>query len=223
MCFSAAASFSAAAICGGIGAAALRRAGKPDLMLAAIPMIFAAHQALEGAVWLTEGEGWGRCAGYSFASIAFCFWPVYTPLAARLSKSSARRRMWMLPFLVLGVVVAVAAASVLYAGLKIDFAAHHIKYIPGRRYPLIFDYLYAAAVVGPLLLCRSIYLRIFGGSILAFFGLSTLLFNPARYSVWCFFAAASSIVLYLFIVSRSASPQGRPAPVQKEVPAGLET
>ncbi len=76
MCFSAAASFSAAAVCGGIGAAALRRAGKRDLMLAAIPIIFAAHQALEGAVWLTEGDGWGRCAGYSFASIAFCIWPV---------------------------------------------------------------------------------------------------------------------------------------------------
>ena len=223
MCFSAAASFSAAAVCGAIGAAALRQAGKADRMLAAIPVIFAAHQALEGAVWLTGGEGVGRCAGYGFASVAFCFWPIYTPLAARLSEPSARRRTWMLPFLVLGIVVAVAAASVLYAGLKIDFAAHHIKYIPGRRYPLIFDYLYAVAVAGPLLLCRSIYLRIFGCLILTFFGASTLLFNPARYSVWCFFAAASSVVLYFFIVSRSASPQGRPASAQKEVPAGLET
>ncbi len=223
MCFSAAASFSAAAVCGAIGAAALRRARKPDLMLAAIPMLFGAHQALEGAVWLTVAEGWGRCAGYSFASIAFCFWPVYTPLAARLSEPDARRRTWMLPFLVLGVAVAVLAASVLLSGLKIDFATHHIKYLPRRRYPLIFDYLYAAAVVGPLLICRSIYLRIFGGSILAFFGVSTLLFNPARYSVWCFFAAASSVVLYFFIASRSASPQGRPAPVQKEAPAGVET
>ncbi len=223
MCFSAAASFSAAAVCGVIGAAALRRARKPDLMLAAIPLIFGAHQALEGAVWLTEAEGWGRCAGYGFAGIAFCFWPVYTPLAAWLSEPDGSRRSWMLPFLVLGVAVAILAASVLYAGLKIDFAAHHIKYVPGRRYPLIFDYLYAAAVVGPLLLSRSIFLRIFGGLILAFFGVSTTLFNPARYSVWCFFAAISSAVLYFFIVSRNASATVQPdsPPARDGIASGL--
>ncbi|MGO9545184.1 MAG: DUF6629 family protein [Rhodomicrobium sp.] len=209
MCFSATASFTAAAICGGIGAAALRQANGRDLMLAFIPVIFGAHQALEGAVWLTAGEGLGRCAGYSFASVAFCLWPVYIPWAARRSECNARRRTLMLPFLVLGVVVAVAAASVLHSGLKIDFAAHHIKYLPGRRYPLIFDYLYAAAVVGPILLHRSMYVKGFGCLIAAFFAVSLLVFNPARYSVWCFFAAASSIVLYFFAVSRNSRERGQ--------------
>jgi|SRR5208337_3354923 len=211
MCFSATASFSAAAVCGGIGAAALRCASRRDLMLAFIPAIFGLHQGLEGAEWLTGGEGWGRCAGYSFASIAFCLWPAYIPLEAWLSETSFRRRTWMLPFLVLGVVVAIATASVLHSGLKIDFAAHHIRYLPGRRYPLIFDYLYAIAVVGPLILSRNVYLRIFGGPILAFFAVSTLVFNPARYSVWCFFAGASSIVLYFFIASRAKHQEGAPA------------
>ena len=48
MCFSATASFSAAAVCGAIGVLTVRRASKPDLMLAFIPVIFALHQALEG-------------------------------------------------------------------------------------------------------------------------------------------------------------------------------
>ena len=163
--------------------------------------IFGAHQALEGVVWLTEGEASGRCAGYSFAIIAFCLWPIYIPLAARLSECDATRRKLMLPFLVLGVVVSLAAASVLHSGLSIDFAAQHIKYLPGRRYPPVFDYLYAAAVVGPLLLHRSAYIELFGCLIAAFFAVSLLVFNPARYSVWCFFAAASSIVLYFFVAT----------------------
>jgi hypothetical protein len=120
MCFSAAASFSAAAICGGTGALTLRRASKPDRMLAPIPIIFSLHQALEGLVWLTGAQGFGRCAGYSFASIAFCLWPVYVPLAAWQSEASPHRRPFMLAFLLLGVPIAAAAASVMHSGLTTD-------------------------------------------------------------------------------------------------------
>ncbi len=222
MCFSATASFSAAAVCGAVGVLTVRRASRPDLMLAFIPIIFALHQALEGVVWLTNAEGWwGRCAGYDYAIIAFCLWPLYVPVAAWLSETDPRRRRFMLGFLVLGVVVAAGAAYVLHAGLSIDFTTNQIRYLPAKRYPLIFDYIYAAAVTGPLLLHRNNYLRIFGCLILAFFGASILLFNPARYSVRRFFAVISSIVLYLFVASRSASAWDRSAQGQSAQMAGV--
>ena len=202
MCFSAAASFSAAAVCAGIGVMTVRRASGPDLMLACIPFIFSLQQALEGVVWLTKAAGCGWDAGYSFAIIAFCLWPLYVPLATWMSEADPRRRVYLLSFGLPGAAVAAAAAWVLFVGLKIDFATNKIQYLPTTRYPVIFDYIYAACVTGPLLLHRSIHLRLFGILILAFFGLSTLLFNPARYSVWCFFAAISSIILYFFISSR---------------------
>jgi hypothetical protein len=212
MCFSAPASFSAAAVCAAIGIVTVRRARNADLMLAFIPIIFSLQQALEGFVWMTRAAGCGRDAGYAFAIIAFCLWPLYVPLANWLSETGARLRALMLPFAILGAVVAIPAAAVLIAGLKIDFATNKIQYLPTTRYPLIFDYLYAASVTGPFLLRRNIFLRIFGGLILAFFGLSTLLFNPARYSVWCFFAAASSVVLYFFVASRNGSARDRSPP-----------
>jgi hypothetical protein len=180
-------------------------------MLAFIPIVFSLHQALEGVVWLTGAQGVGRCAGYSFATIAFCLWPLYVPLAAWLSEANARGRRFMLAFLALGAPIAVAAASVLHSGLKIDFATHHIQYLPGRRYPLIFDYLYAIAVTGPLLVHSSKYVKLFGGLIVTFFAVSTLIFNPARYSVWCFFAAGSSVALYFFAVFRPCQPESPPA------------
>jgi hypothetical protein len=218
MCFSAPASFTAAAVCAGIGVMTVRRASKADLMLAFIPIIFSAQQALEGYVWLTKAAGCGRDAGYGFAIIAFCLWPLYVPLATWRSETDARLRTFMLSFSVPGALVAAAAAWVLFVGLKIDFATNKIQYLPTTRYPVIFDYIYAACVVGPFLLHRNIYLRIFGCLILVFFGLSTLLFNPARYSVWCFFAAISSVVLYFFVASRSGSARTSSAPGPSEAP-----
>ncbi len=189
----------------------VRRAGKTDLMLAGIPIIFSLQQVLEGVVWLTKGAGCGRDAGYCFVIIAFCLWPLYVPVATWRSEADPRQRAYMLSFAPPGAAVAAAAAWVLFVGLKIDFATNKIQYLPTTRYPLIFDYLYAICVTGPLLLHRNIYLRFFGILILVFFGLSTLLFNPARYSVWCFFAAISSIVLYFFVASRSsAAPRDAP-------------
>ena len=126
---------------------------------------------------------------------------------------------FMLCFLLLGAVLVAAAAWVLFAGLTIDFATNQIRYLPTKRYPLVFDYLYAACVTGPLLLHRNIYLRIFGFLILVFFGVSILVFNPARYSVWCFFAAVCSIVLYLFVASRNGLGRRRPALIPDAVPA----
>jgi hypothetical protein len=211
MCFSATASFSAAAVCGAVGIATVRRAGKADLMLAVIPLVFSLHQALEGVVWLTKAAGCGRDAGYGFAVVAFCLWPVYVPVASWYSESDTRLRAFMLAFAIPGAVVSAAAAWVLFRGLDINFTPNQIQYLPTTHYPLIFDYIYAACVIGPIFLSRSIYLRAFGSLVLLFFIFSTALFNPARYSVWCFFAAASSIVLYFFITSRSGAAGGRPA------------
>jgi hypothetical protein len=219
MCFSAAASFSAAAVCAGIGVMTVRRASKADLMLAFIPIIFSLHQALEGLVWLTNAEGSGRCAGYGYATIAFCFWPLYVPIAAWRSETDSHLRMFMLCFSLLGALLAAAAVWLLFAGLTIDFATNKIRYLPTKRYPLVFDYLYAVCVTGPFLLHRNIYIRIFGCLILGFFGVSILLFNPARYSVWCFFAAVCSIVLYFFVASRTVQGDASLHPVSRQVRA----
>lgn len=55
MCFSATASFSVAAITAMIGIAAVKHVKRPrDLMVAGVPVLFAAQQAVEGFLWLQE-------------------------------------------------------------------------------------------------------------------------------------------------------------------------
>jgi hypothetical protein len=66
-------------------------------------------------------------------------------------------------------------------------------------------------VSGQPLLHGSKYVKIFGCLILAFFAVSTPIFNPAHYSVWCFFAAGSSVVLYFFIAAPLNQPERPPA------------
>ncbi|MGA7325252.1 MAG: DUF6629 family protein [Rhodomicrobium sp.] len=209
MCFSASASFTASAVCGAFGVMIVSRARKGDMMLALMPLIFSAQQALEGIVWLSGGEGCGSLAANGFVIVAFIVWPFYTPLACWQSETASRPRKVMLALTWLGVIMALCGFYALHRGFTIVFSTHHITYLPLKHYPLIFDYFYAFCAIAPLMLYRSIYIRLYGLLALTGFVVSTAMFNPGRYSVWCFFAAVSSLVLYLFIQSRNTSAQGQ--------------
>jgi hypothetical protein len=53
MCFSPDADFTASAVVGGVGVATLRRVrGRRELIIGALPLLFALHQFTEGFVWL---------------------------------------------------------------------------------------------------------------------------------------------------------------------------
>jgi hypothetical protein len=209
MCFSASASLTASAICGAFGIMTIRRARRADIMLGLMPLIFSAQQSLEGIVWLTGGEGCGSLAANGFVIFAFIVWPLYTPLACWLSETASSPRKFMLALTGMGAVMALCGIYALHRGFTIDFSAHHIKYLPVKRYPPVFDYIYAFSAVVPLMLYQSIYIRIYGLLALTGFVVSTAIFNPGRYSVWCFFAALSSIALYFFIESKNASAQAQ--------------
>ncbi|HNR75669.1 MAG TPA: hypothetical protein PKM48_00960, partial [Parvularculaceae bacterium] len=85
MCFSAEASFVAAAGLAAIGAATLaQRPSRRMAALAATPLLFAAHQAIEGLVWLGVREGGvSQALIKSWVFIAEVFWPTFVPPSAR--------------------------------------------------------------------------------------------------------------------------------------------
>ena len=90
MCFSVEASFASAAVVGGIGAATLIKVREPrELLLGALPLMFAFHEFDEGTVWLSlEGrmspgwEPWGAWLYVLFAQVLlmaivpWCIWLV---------------------------------------------------------------------------------------------------------------------------------------------------
>jgi hypothetical protein len=112
MCFSATASFSAASITGVIGIATLRQVKHPrELLLAAMPLLFAAQQAVEGALWLQLPAGAGRDA---VAALSLCFlvfakvlWPAYVAPAVLLIEPDLRRRPVLYALAALGCTISI--------------------------------------------------------------------------------------------------------------------
>lgn len=203
MCFSAEASFAASLICGTIGVACLKKASRGYWLLAAMPLLFGLHQAIEGVVWVYRGEDIGCYGGLAFASIAFCFWPVYVPLACMLTQPKGARRQATAALFLLGCFVAVYAAWVLSFPLTIDFSSHKVAYITSQQGSQWVAYGYALCVTLPLLLMKNGYAKLFGLLVAVFLMTSLLWFRPAQFSVWCFFAALSSLLVYLALPAKS--------------------
>lgn len=215
MCFSATASFTAAGGLALIGAATLMQRPSPRMMpLAAAPLLFAAHQAIEGAVWLGVSDGAvSQMLIKAWVFIAEVFWPTFTPLAVLILTRGRRRRQGLAALLAAGIIVSayffiiliqnnfsvtVAKGSLLY--LAEEPAAHNL---PG---------LYLLTTVAPLLIARERFVLLFGVTVLAGAAITELFFSHAGPSVWCFFAAIASVCALLAVREEKALRRPRLTP-----------
>ena len=214
MCFSATASFTAAVVAGSIGAVTLWKAGKlrdPALLpIAAFPALFALQQGIEGLLWLDLARpAAGACRPFlthAFTGYAEVFWPVFAPLAALLIEPVRWRRH------AIGLCLAVGVALSAYLLWKMlgnpytaSAATGHIVYSNGVIYPKGIEIPYVLATTISLLLSSHRMIQFLAVVILGGFALAWLSFHQSYISVWCFFAAAASIIVYLF-VHRAAQP-----------------
>ncbi len=218
MCFSATVSFSAAAATGAIGTATLSQSsGWREKPLAAIPLVFAAQQLLEGGQWLVlEGVRLPVSSGLlanGYALLAFALWPVLFATAVLLVEPERRRRLAMVALALLGAFVA------LYGLLHISahpydacILGHSIVYSAHTSYPHVIFAAYLVSGFAPLLLTSHRIIRRFGAIVAAGLAVAWLAFFKARFSVWCFFSAAASLVLYFHFAraARARAPLGPP-------------
>lgn len=199
MCFSATASFVASGALAVIGVETLRLASKKQRIIAIIPLIFAAHQALEGFQWLALGAGRvNSVAAYSFISIALVMWPVYLTLVIYLLDKK-RRKVLRWP---LGVAILLAlyyAALLITQPLEVRVIGHSIYYKINMLYGPITGILYLFATGGSMLLSSHRAVRLFGVSAFASVMIAALFYVQTFASVWCFFAALLSSLIYVYI------------------------
>ena len=133
MCFSAGASFGAAAVLSIVGAAAVIKARTvPQGLFAAIPIIFSIQQVAEGMIWLSfnNDDFPGRSLfTHVFLVFAIMFWPVWIPLTTRLLEKDVRRKKILTMILVSGIVVAAGfACTVMLYPVEAVATYHHIQY-----------------------------------------------------------------------------------------------
>lgn len=201
MCFSATASFLTAAATGAAGIACLIRAPeRRELPLAAVPAIFAVQQAIEGLLWLTlpdAPEGAVATAlSLAFLLIATVIWPVYAPVAALLVETVPWRGRAIAICLATGAGVALTMLWTILSGPhSAAVAEHHVVYVTALQPSATIGLAYLAATGVSLLLSSRPAVTLLGVLVMIGSATAFVIYWDAFTSVWCFFAAAASLVI----------------------------
>ena len=209
MCFSATASFSAGAVLLGIGTFTLKSASRPrELPYAAIPLLFAIQQLSEGVIWLTfryEAPQLNAVMTHVYTFFSHVLWPVYVPIAVLLMEPSGWRRRALLAFVAAGVAVGGYLLYVMVAYPVVSRpTGQHIEYVSPHFFAAVTMTLYLMSITFSLFLSTHRMVRVFGLMALLSFAAAYFVYATWFISVWCFFAALLSAVVYLHFVLRRA-------------------
>ena len=204
MCFSAGASFAGGLVISSIGVAAFRKVRKPTQKLfAGIPLLFGFQQFAEGVLWVTLKSGGHaqlqKAAVYLFLIMALVIWPVMIPLSIWLMEEAKKRKKILAGLTVMG-----GIPSLFYAFCLISYnvtpqiQSFHIQYIdefPGALVRIAFLF-YLVSTVAPLFVSSVRRMWLFGILIMVSCLITGIIFTQYLTSVWCFFAALISVVIY---------------------------
>lgn len=218
MFFSATVSFLTAAILGVAGLVALFRSPNWRYWpFAAIPLLFAVQQIIEGRIWQqleqTSLTSTIPDLAASFVFIAEAVWPIYIPLAVLLIEPQRLRQYALAAAILIGVMIFLFFSSLISVGtydavvegdcirysgcveLTNNFSLY--PFASGQKWA--FSNLewttvpFTLVTVGALLISSSRYVRWFG--YLAGLGIPlAVAIQPSAFvSLWCYFAALASL------------------------------
>jgi len=204
MCFSAEASFAGGVIISAIGVATVKEVHKPSqLVFASIPLFFGAQQITEGCLWLTlRNPEYGTVqmfSKYIFLIMAEVLWPMMIPLSVLFMEENKKRKRILRILLFMGVSVSLYYAfCLLFFNVTPQIMGYHIQYrtdFPKFSTALAFI-VYFIASITPLFVSSIQRTHLLG--ILMFLScvVTAVFFWQYLASVWCFFAAFISGVIF---------------------------
>lgn len=207
MCFSATASFSAGAFLLGLGTLTLKSARRPrEMPFAAIPLLFAIQQLSEGVIWLTfhyEVPLLNAVMTHVYSFFSHVLWPVYVPLAVLLIEPPGWRQRALLAFVAAGIAVGVYLLYFLVAFPIVSRPIGlHIEYVSPHFFAVVAMTLYLMSTTVSLFLSTHRTVKVFGVLALLSFAAAYYFYAIWFISVWCFFAALLSAVVYLHFLPR---------------------
>ena len=220
MCFSPQADIAGGLLITAIGVDAVRHIGqrREFIALAWIPVLLGAHQFIEALVWLwLQGHvprGIGYVALWAYLLIAFVVLPVFIPLAVIALEPTRRRKQMMVPFALLGGVIAGTLFAAMIRGpVGVRLASYHLSYSIRLSDGFLVVALYVVAVCGPLLVSGYRNVMLFGiVNLIAVIIIARLTISGFA-SVWCGWAAVTSAAITLHCRFAKPHPQrARPGP-----------
>ncbi len=201
MCFSAPASFIAGGVLGAVGVATLSKAKKKSqLPFASIPLLFGIQQIIEGVVWLSVASSTvvTTVATYAYLALSHVFWPIFIPLSILILERDRERRCVLKVLVFIGLLV---GGYLLYfiinntvtPGIVNQSIAYTGTEVPYKFFALA---LYLISTCGSAFVSSHKLVRIMGALAFALFFVAGWFYHATYVSVWCFFAAVVSLLVY---------------------------
>jgi hypothetical protein len=206
ICFSATASFAAGFVLLAIGTVTVCRASTTsELPYAAIPILFAVQQLIEGALWLALPAQSPSSHMLTICYLLFSniLWPIYVPLAVWIIEPrTVRRKRLLIPVIVGTMVSLFFVVAIVSHPVAAEIMKSHMHYLfPHSHHKIIFAFYAAAACLAPLLSSHKM-VRLFGVVLIASMIAAYFVYQIWFASVWCFFAALLSSVVFLHFLRR---------------------
>ena len=203
MCFSAPASFIAGAALSAVGVATIRMTSRrAEIAFAVIPLLFGVQQLTEGMIWLSfrnESPLSNATLTFVYSLFSHVLWPIYIPFAVGLLETVPLRKKAVAACQIAGAAVGL---YLLYIIIQFPVTTrvleNHIAYDSPHFYIVPVMLLYLTATCASSLFSSSGIIQVFGALSLATFIAAYAIHAATFFSVWCFFAAILSFIVYYF-------------------------
>jgi hypothetical protein len=210
MCFSATASFVAGTALSVLGVATLRATRRrSEIAFAAIPLMFGLQQIVEGALWLSfrfDAPQLNTAMTYLFSMFSHVLWPIFVPFAIGLLETVSWRRTVIWGFQSIGLLVGLYLLFLIVEFPVTAVVEENIVYASPHFYKIPVMLLYLAATCVSCFFSSSATIRLFGALALLLFAVAYGFFAVALFSVWCFFAALLSVIIFVHFKYGRHSP-----------------
>jgi len=204
VCFSATVNFAGSGVLGAAGVVTLTKVKhRRELLFAALPLLFAIHQFIEGFVWLgldgVLSPAVAHNMGAAFMLYAQGLLPFLLPLSVFLFEPNQKSRRRMLPFVVLGGATTLYILWALTAfPTQVFVKENSIEYINQATNNTGVALIYLIVTCGALFFSEIRMMVAFGAANLAILLIVIAVKRYAFTSVWCAYAAAASVIILAY-------------------------
>jgi hypothetical protein len=204
MCFSPEASFAGGVIISAIGIATVREVHKPSqLIFASIPLFFGIQQFIEGSLWVTlphlEYRNLQVIGTYLFLVMADVLWPIMIPLSVLFMEKNKKKVRILKVLLVLGILLSsYYVFCLLFFNVTPKIMGYHIQYDTDfpKSIAIMAFILYLIVTITPLFISSIKRTHLLGMLMFLSCLVTAIFFTQYLTSVWCFFAALISGVIF---------------------------
>lgn len=203
MCFSATASFIAGTALSAAGMITLgMTTRRVEIPFAMIPHLFGLQQLIEGMIWLSFGNkilNGNASLTLVYSVFSHVLWPIYVPFAVSLLETVTWRKKALALCQIAGLAVGL---YLLYFIVQFPVTSRvlgrHIVYESPHFYIAFVILFYLIATCVSSLLSSNKTIQLFGALSLITFLAAYVIHVATLVSVWCFFAAILSFIVYFY-------------------------